>query len=58
MYPSNLTSAAAGQHAHDLRTAARRARVAALVRGCRETVLERTARRLHLGPRDAQACAS
>jgi hypothetical protein len=56
MNPSNLTSAAAGQHALDLRNAARRARAADLVRVCRETVLERAAHRLHLGRRDGQPC--
>jgi hypothetical protein len=48
MNPSTLTSAAAGQHARDLRTAACRARAATLVRGCRTTVTDRLARRLHL----------
>jgi hypothetical protein len=53
MNPSNLTSAAAGQHARDLRTAACRARSAALVRGCAGTVVGRAARRLHLSRRGA-----
>jgi hypothetical protein len=48
MNPSTLTSAAAGKHARDLRTAACRARAATLVRGCRTTVTDRLARRLHL----------
>lgn len=58
MNPSNLTSATAAQHVDDLRTAARHARLAALVRGCHETVVERAARRLHLTSHATDPCAS
>jgi hypothetical protein len=57
MTPSNLTSAAAGEHVHDLRTSASRARMVAFVRGCRESLLERTARRLHLSRWSGQPCS-
>lgn len=56
MNPSDLTSATAARHVDDLRAAARHARLAALVRGCRETTIERTARLLHLGRHSADTC--
>ena len=52
MNPSDLTSATAARHVDDLRAAARHARLAALVRGCRETTIERTG--ATAAPRPAQ----
>lgn len=57
MNPSDLTSATAARHVDDLRAAARNARLATQVRGCRETTIERTARLLHLRRAD-DACGS
>jgi hypothetical protein len=58
MNPSDLTSATAAQHVDDLRAAARHARLAALVRGCRETTIERTARLLRLDRHGSDTCGS
>ncbi|MFN8168890.1 MAG: hypothetical protein U0S36_08905 [Candidatus Nanopelagicales bacterium] len=56
MNPSDLTSATAAEHVDDLRCAATRARRAAAARGCREGVVVRAARALHLTGRP-DACA-